>query len=67
MTLNTFKKAITSKINWTQLVSASAVAMTIFGIDINEEQKTTIIGGIVGFQAMLTMVFRTWFNKPEAE
>ena len=51
-----------SKINWTQVGGSATALIVAFGIDIPAEQKTTVLGGLVVAQSLLTWVFRTWFN-----
>lgn len=54
-----------SKINWTQVVGAGAVLVTLFGVEVTEEQKVQIVAGIALASQALTFVFRTFFTaKP---
>jgi hypothetical protein len=54
--------AALSKINWTQVVSAGAMLLTVFGLDIDPATQVKIVA-FIGFAGQaLTMVFRTFFT-----
>jgi hypothetical protein len=56
------KSAWLSKINWTQLVSVIASLLALKGIDLDAQTQANILAGIVGINAVVTFVMRTWFN-----
>ena len=56
------KSFLESKINWTQLVALAAMVLTVFGVDIPDEQKVAIVATIQGAQSVLTWVLRTFFT-----
>lgn len=61
------KSAWLSKINWTQAVTVVAMILTFFGINVPEETKAALIAGIGSIGAVVTWIFRTWFNKTVTE
>lgn len=54
--------AALSKINWTQAISFVAMIAAVFGMDISSEMQVQILAGITAVQALLTVVFRTFFT-----
>ena len=56
------KSSFLSKINWTQIVAFLAMILTVFGIDLPEDQKVAIVAVIQGIQSVLTWALRTWFT-----
>lgn len=55
--------AALSKINWTQAISFIAMIAAVFGMDISSEAQVQILAGITAVQALLTVVFRTFFTE----
>ena len=53
---------VKSKINWTQIVSAGASALTVFGLDISPETKVAAVAGIGFANNVVTWLWRTWFT-----
>lgn len=56
------KSAWLSKINWTQAISFAAMLLTMFGIDLPDDVRDALLATIVGLQAILTWVFKTFFT-----
>lgn len=56
------KSAAMSKINWTQAVSFLAMMLAVFGIDMGEDTRNSLLALIVSGQAVVTWVLRTWFT-----
>jgi hypothetical protein len=54
--------ALLSKINWTQVVSFGAMALTVFGLDLPPETQVAIVAVITGLTNVITIVWRTWFT-----
>ena len=54
---------ITSKINWTQIVSLGAVLGSLIGLDLTAETQVQIVSFIAVATPLITMIWRTWFNK----
>lgn len=52
-----------SKINWTQGLAASGMLLTMFGIDLDAKTQADILAGIVGAQAAITWMMRTFFTS----
>jgi len=63
MTINT---PAVSKINWTQVVAAAAMLLTVFGIDLPAETQVTIVTGIALASQFFTMIFRSFFTEKDA-
>lgn len=59
----TVKSAWSSKINWTQGVALLAMLGTFFGFDLDTETQGEILAGIIGVQAAVTWVLKTWFTS----
>lgn len=57
------KGFLSSKINWTQLVATAAMVGAMFGLNLDAETQAAIVGFIVAGQALLTIIFRTWFTS----
>ena len=57
------KSAWFSKINWTQAVSLLATVLVVWKIDLDPTTQVAIVSAIQGVQAVVTWVFRTWFNN----
>ena len=57
------KSSWASKINWTQALAASGMLLTMFGIDLDAKTQADILAGIVGAQAFLTWLMRTFFTS----
>lgn len=62
-TVVSVKSAWLSKINWTQFVAAAAMLLTLFGIELDANTQAQVLAGIVGVQAALTFVWKTWFTS----
>lgn len=56
------KSAWLSKINWTQGIALLAMAGTFFGFDLPAETQAEILAGIVGIQAAVTWLLKTFFT-----
>lgn len=56
------KSAWASKINWTQGISVVAANLALFGVDLDAQTQAQILAGIVGAQAVVTWVQRTFFT-----
>jgi hypothetical protein len=57
--------AILSKINWTQVVGFVAMALTLFGFNLEPDDQVKIVAGIGAIQSVATIIFRTFFTgKP---
>lgn len=56
------KSAFASKINWTQAIAAIAMILTMFGFNLPADVQAQIVAIIVGVQAVVTWVMRTWFT-----
>ena len=54
---------LTSKIFWTQVIGLFAMLGALFGLDVPAELQAQIVAGIMAFANVLTIIFRTWFNK----
>ena len=57
------KPASKSKINWTQIISVAAMALSYVGFDLTPESQASVVTTIGVGTALVTWVFRTWFNK----
>jgi hypothetical protein len=57
------KSAWSSKINWTELVKAGAVLLTMFGVTLDGETQKMVVAAIVAGGGVVTWVLRTWFNN----
>lgn len=56
------KSAWLSKINWTQGIALLAAAGTFFGFDLDAGTQASILAGIVGVQAAVTWMLKTFFT-----
>ena len=56
------KPAWESKINWTQIVSVAAMALAMFGIDLDTELQQRLALAISSLAAAATIIWRTWFT-----
>lgn len=54
------KSAWWSKINWTQGLASAAALATLFGVDLDAQTQANILAGIVGIQAAVTWVLKTF-------
>lgn len=59
----TTKSAWLSKINWTQAIAVVAMLGTFFGFDLDAQTQASVLAGIVGAQAAITWVFKTFFTN----
>ena len=60
------KTAWASKINWTQAVSVTSMALVLFfgpGASLTTEQQLAIVTVIHLIGAAVTWICRTWFNR----
>lgn len=57
------KSSWASKINWTQGLSVLAGVLAMFGVDLDPETRAQIASGILGINAAVTWVLRTWFTS----
>lgn len=62
-TVVSVKSAWLSKINWTQFVAAAAMLLTLFGIELDATTQAQILAGIIGMQATLTWLWKTFFTS----
>jgi len=53
-----------SKINATQLVGLIITFTAVFGLDFTPEQQASTAMVLTAIQSIVTVVYRTWFNKP---
>ena len=53
-----------SKINATQLVGLIVTFTAVFGLDFTPEQQVAIATVLTAIQSIVTVIYRTWFNKP---
>lgn len=51
-----------SKINWTNIVAAAAMLLTVFGFELSTETQLQIVTGIGLVSQFLSVIFRTWFT-----
>lgn len=56
------KSAALSKINWTQAAAFAAMVFAAFGVDLDADTQAAVVSAIVGAQALVTWVLRTWFT-----
>jgi len=57
------KSAWLSKINWTQAVALLASVLAIKGFTLDTDTQLALVGTIQGAQAVVTWLFRTFFNR----
>ncbi len=57
------KPAVTSKINWTAMLSAAAMLASYFGLNLSPEQVGGVVTTIGVGSQLLQFVFRTFFTK----
>ena len=51
-----------SKINWTQIVAAAAMLLTVFGFELSTEAQLSIVAGIGFVSQFMTVIFRSFFT-----
>jgi hypothetical protein len=56
------KSAKMSKINWTQLIAAVAMLLTMFGLDITPEHQAAAVVVIGLISQFATVIWKTWFT-----
>ncbi len=56
------KSAWASKTNWTQAIAVIAMILSFFGFDLDVATQTAILAGIIGVQATITWILRTFFT-----
>lgn len=57
------KSAFLSKINWTQALAVIAAGLSFFGFDLDAQTQASVLAGIVGVQAAVTWLLRTFFTN----
>lgn len=57
------KPATQSKINWTQVVAIASTVLALVGFDLDASEQVAVVTAIQVVSNLVTMVFRTWFNK----
>lgn len=58
-----YKSAWLSKINWTQAIAVVAGLLSYFGFDLDAQTQEAVLMGIVGIQAVVTWVLKTFFTS----
>ena len=56
------KPAWESKINWTQIISVSAMGLAMFGIDLDPDLQQRLAVAISALAGAITIIWRTWFT-----
>jgi len=53
---------VRSKIFWTQVVTILGILLTMFGLELTPEQQASIVTVLGLLDAVITAIFRKWFN-----
>lgn len=61
--MQTSKPAWESKVNWTQIISVLAMALALFGIEVDEDTQAQLAMMISSITGAATIIWRTWFTK----
>lgn len=61
--MNETKSAVSSKINWTQIIAVLAMAASLFGFDLDTETQAALAISIQSVAAAVTVIWRTWFTS----
>ncbi len=57
------KSAVTSKINWAQLIGFGVSLASGFGLDLDPVTLTKVVVGVQAATSLATIILRTWFTK----
>lgn len=60
-----WRRLITSKINWSIIVTAGVHISILFGVQLTPEQEADITRLIYSVEGMVVLILRTFFNNPK--